>query len=885
MSLLTITAADPTGSAPGAAFSIRITDRDGSDVTAHLDGVDYFAPLTPVEADADGVLSIDLAPNVATDPADRLDPEFTYYTVTRVETGQSFLIEKTTSTQNLRDALADDPQPLDPTVLSQKVAEALPPLVTEAVDATFPPLIGYTDQLATIDDAFWTDGSDVVGTAMDELSVVNGWVTVHTPDDGPINTTDAAAHGCRFHDFGADFLDNFESEYLWSATRPAEGTPLIKVNLTTNEAGIGMWPAWDLFDGGSPQSIWALGYIGKNNTHFTIVDYALLTADELAEFSDVTAPSKPVRIKLRCVSNVVTVYINGRLIDGLTLTVPTSLRSSTKHGFAIDNNQTDGATPLGSGGTRPPDFPAARGPWTIAKVITAADTPEAFVTRPELAGALVDRVSASKGGKVSGPIRIVAAKPTFVPGTPGDFTPFYAEYQNTAGATVGFIRAGDDGSGNLEFEYVSGNNRVGLGEFLDRPGIAFTDGSVTTAIAQAGDGSLSIGAKKMQSSAAPTVGDDLTNKTYVDGLVAAQLTTAFDFKASVRAATTANITLSGAQTIDGVSVVAGNRVLVKDQSTGSQNGIYVAAAGAWSRATDADASAEVTSGLSVVVEEGTANGGKLYTLTTANPITVGSTALTFTAQGAGALVASNNLSDLPNASTARTNLGVAIGSNVQAYDADLAAIAALASAADKMPYATGAGAWSLADLTSFARTLLDDASASAARTTLGVAPAQAPVIDNGAVVAATTTETSLLAGTVQIGANVPAVGDDFDFEAIGLFVNLSGSTTTYRPRFKVGGSTVCDQTYSVGALAGLQWRVRATISFEAVGASSTIWVSTTFEMSNGTAVGTTFTTVTSSPLTPATTSAVALALTSTHGATTSIQNECFRATLRARSRI
>lgn len=60
-------------------------------------------------------------------------------------------------------------------------------------------------------------------------------------------------------------------------------------------------------------------------------------------------------------------------------------------------------------------------------------------------------------------------------------------------------------------------------------------------------------------------------------------------KAPARAATTANITLSGAQTIDTVSVVAGNRVLVKNQTTASQNGIYVAAASAWTRATDMDA--------------------------------------------------------------------------------------------------------------------------------------------------------------------------------------------------------------------------------------------------------------------------------------------------------
>lgn len=107
------------------------------------------------------------------------------------------------------------------------------------------------------------------------------------------------------------------------------------------------------------------------------------------------------------------------------------------------------------------------------------------------------------------------------------------------------------------------------------------------------------------------------------------------WKDAVRAATTANITLSGTQTIDGVSVVASDRVLVKNQSTGADNGIYVASAGAWTRSTDADTSAEVKSGMSVVVTEGTANGDMQFTLTTNDPITLGSTALTFATTGTG----------------------------------------------------------------------------------------------------------------------------------------------------------------------------------------------------------------------------------------------------------
>ena len=98
------------------------------------------------------------------------------------------------------------------------------------------------------------------------------------------------------------------------------------------------------------------------------------------------------------------------------------------------------------------------------------------------------------------------------------------------------------------------------------------------------------------------------------------------WRPSVRVATTANITLSGTQTIDGVAVVVGDRVLVKDQSTASQNGVYIVSLGTWSRASDADSWAELVSQV-VAVEEGTVYADYTFICTVDKTGTLGTTAI------------------------------------------------------------------------------------------------------------------------------------------------------------------------------------------------------------------------------------------------------------------
>lgn len=152
-------------------------------------------------------------------------------------------------------------------------------------------------------------------------------------------------------------------------------------------------------------------------------------------------------------------------------------------------------------------------------------------------------------------------------------------------------------------------------------------------------GDFSFGGYKLTNLADPVANTDATTKQYVDSVAQG-----LDVKASVVAATTGNITLSGLQNIDGISVSAGDRVLVKNQSTASQNGIYVAASGAWARASDADTWAELVSAFTFV-ETGSTQADTGWVCTVDAGGTLGTTAITWAQfSGAGTYSAGNGLS-------------------------------------------------------------------------------------------------------------------------------------------------------------------------------------------------------------------------------------------------
>lgn len=145
---------------------------------------------------------------------------------------------------------------------------------------------------------------------------------------------------------------------------------------------------------------------------------------------------------------------------------------------------------------------------------------------------------------------------------------------------------------------------------------------------------LDLNSQRVVNLADPTTATDAATKQYVDNLLQG-----LSWKTAVRAATTTNGTLAtayaNASVIDGVTLATGNRVLIKNQTTQSENGIYtVNASGAPTRATDMDVAAEFVNA-AVFVSEGTTQSDTQWVMTTNAPITVNTTAIVWAQSGTG----------------------------------------------------------------------------------------------------------------------------------------------------------------------------------------------------------------------------------------------------------
>jgi hypothetical protein len=200
-----------------------------------------------------------------------------------------------------------------------------------------------------------------------------------------------------------------------------------------------------------------------------------------------------------------------------------------------------------------------------------------------------------------------------------------------------------DGSANVSAALTLATVNSNVGTYtkvtINAKGLATAGSQASLTDLSAPTADFGFGGNKLTNLADPVNAQDAATKIYVDSTAQG-----LDVKASVRCASTVDIaTLSGLLTIDGVTVVSGDRVLVKNQTTQSQNGIYVASATAWARSSDMDAWTDFP-GAFTFVEEGSTQADTGWVCTVNQGGTLGSTAITWVQfSGAGTYSAGNGL--------------------------------------------------------------------------------------------------------------------------------------------------------------------------------------------------------------------------------------------------
>ena len=347
------------------------------------------------------------------------------------------------------------------------------------------------------------------------------------------------------------------------------------------------------------------------------------TTPSTGAFTTISASGNITANIIGNVTGNLTGNVTGNLAGNVTSSGSNSFASATISGGTIDNTTIGATTPSTIQGT------------TITATV-------GFV------GGLTGNVVGNVTGNLTGNVTAATGTSTFNNVTvSGTLTGTLTGNVTAASGTSTFNNVTISGGLDMDAGTVATITNLAT---PTNPGDAATKGYVDTAdalkLALSGgtmSGAIAMGTSKITGMGDPTSAQDAATKNYVDNTAQG-----LDAKASCVAATTANITLSAPQTVDGVSVLTGDRVLVKDQTTTANNGIYVAAAGTWSRATDADTWVELTSAFTFV-EAGTVNADNGFVCTVDPGGTLGSTAVTWVQfSGAGQITAGAGLSKTGN---------------------------------------------------------------------------------------------------------------------------------------------------------------------------------------------------------------------------------------------